>query len=84
MTLPATMHALQLQAVGRLDEVRLPVPQPKPDEVLVRTVATTICTSDLNDIAHNPFGIVLPRVLGHEGAGVVAQVGGEVKTLGVG
>lgn len=84
MTLPATMHALQLQAVGRLDEVRLPVPQPKPDEVLVRTVATTICTSDLNDIAHNPFGIVFPRVLGHEGAGVVAQVGAEVKTLGVG
>jgi threonine dehydrogenase-like Zn-dependent dehydrogenase len=75
------MRALQLQAVNRLVEVRLPVPQPRPEEVLIRTVATTICTSDLSDIAHNPFGIALPRVLGHEGAGVVAEVGAGVNTF---
>ena len=75
MTIPTTMRALQLQALNRLVEVQVPVPMPKPGEVLVRTVATTICTSDLNDIAHNPFGIALPRVMGHEGAGVVAVVG---------
>jgi threonine dehydrogenase-like Zn-dependent dehydrogenase len=69
------MRALQLQVIDRLVEVQLPMPKPKPDEVLVRTVATTICTSDLNDIAHNPFGMALPRVLGHEGAGVVAALG---------
>ena len=84
MILPATMQALQLEALDRLTEVRLPVPQPKPDEALVRTVASTICTSDLNDIASNPFGIVLPRVMGHEGAGVVAAVGANVKGLSVG
>ena len=78
------MRALQLQAVDRLVEVRLPVPPPKPDEVLIRTVATTICTSDLNDIAHNPFGIALPRVLGHEGAGTVAEVGTAVNAFHVG
>lgn len=77
------MRALQLQDRDRLVEVTLPVPQPKPDEVLIRTVATTICTSDLSDIAHNPFGIGLPRVLGHEGAGVVAEAGEEVSTLKV-
>lgn len=70
-----TMRALQLQGVGELVEVRSPLPVPRPDELLVRTVAATICTSDLNDIAHNPFGIRLPRVLGHEGAGLVAAVG---------
>jgi threonine dehydrogenase-like Zn-dependent dehydrogenase len=75
MTLPASMRALQLQGIDRLVEVRLPVPRPKPDEVLVRTVATTICTSDLNDLARNPFGIALPRVMGHEGAGLVAALG---------
>ncbi len=78
------MRALQLQAVGRLVEVGCPVPKTRPDEVLVRTVATTICTSDLNDIAHNPFGIALPRVMGHEGAGIVAQVGSEVDAFRVG
>jgi len=80
----STMRALQLQAIDRLVELRVPVPQPKPDEVLVRTVATTICTSDLNDIAHNPFGIALPRVMGHEGAGVVAALGEGVSQFQVG
>lgn len=78
------MRALQLQALHQLVEVRLPVPSPRPDEVLIRTTATTICTSDLNDIAHNPFSITLPRVLGHEGAGVVAQLGAEVEGFGIG
>ena len=84
MTIPTTMRALQLQAIDQLVEVRRPVPRPKPDEVLVQTVATTICTSDLNDIAHNPFGIALPRVLGHEGAGVVAAVGENVNEFQAG
>ncbi len=81
MNTPESMRALEFQAIGKLAEVRLPVPEPKPDEALVRTGAATICTSDLNDLAYNPFGIVLPRVLGHEGAGVVAAVGKEVGEL---
>jgi threonine dehydrogenase-like Zn-dependent dehydrogenase len=75
------MRALQLCAPNVLKEVLLPLPQPASDEVLVRTVATTICTSDLNDLAHNPFGIALPRVMGHEGAGVVHAVGEQVQDL---
>jgi threonine dehydrogenase-like Zn-dependent dehydrogenase len=43
--------------------------------MLVKTGAALICTSDLNDIRENPFGIELPVVMGHEGAGVVAEVG---------
>ncbi len=78
MTIPATMRALQLRAIGDFGEVAFPVPSPKPDEVLIRTLATTICTSDLTDINHNPFGTPLPRILGHEGAGVVVAVGSEV------
>ena len=84
MTIPKTMRALQLQGINRLVEVQVPVPRPGSDEVLVRTVSTTVCTSDLNDIAHNPFGIVLPRVMGHEGAGVVAATGESVKGFQVG
>jgi threonine dehydrogenase-like Zn-dependent dehydrogenase len=84
MKLPGSMRALQLQAANKLAEVRLPVPQVQPDEVLVRTAATTICTSDLNDIAYNPFGVVLPRVLGHEGAGEVAALGANVSDVRIG
>ncbi len=73
-----SMRALQLTSPGQLGEVQVPVPEPRADELLVRTATTTICTSDLNDIAHNPFGIALPRVLGHEGCGTVAAIGTEV------
>ncbi len=84
MSLPATMRALQLRELNCLKEVEIPVPSPRRNEVLVRTLATTICTSDLNDIQWNPFGGRIPRVLGHEGAGVVAAVGGDVGSLAVG
>jgi threonine dehydrogenase-like Zn-dependent dehydrogenase len=84
MSLPRTMRALQLRALGRLEEVELPVPSPGPGEALVQTAATTICTSDLTDINHNPFGTELPKVLGHEGAGVVAAVGEGVTGFRVG
>lgn len=71
----ATMQALQLQAPGQLALAHLTRPNPGPHDVLIRTVAATVCTSDLHDIAHNPFGIALPRVLGHEATGIVIGCG---------
>jgi threonine dehydrogenase-like Zn-dependent dehydrogenase len=73
------MKALQLQAIGRLKLAELPVPCPAAEQLLVRTGAAVICTSDLNDIRDNPFRIPLPVVLGHEGAGTVAAVGRKVR-----
>ncbi|MBB5438929.1 2-desacetyl-2-hydroxyethyl bacteriochlorophyllide A dehydrogenase [Pedobacter sp. AK017] len=78
------MKALQLQGINQLVPVTLPVPIPKADEVLIRTMATTICTSDLHDIKSNPFGIKLPGVLGHEGAGIVVRCGAAVKQFSEG
>jgi len=72
------MQALQMRGVGELAVCTLPVPAPGPRDVLIRTLAATICTSDLHDLARNPFGIALPRVLGHEAAGVVVACGAEV------
>jgi len=78
------MKALQLQSVGQVTLVDLPVPAINDDELLIRTSATTICTSDLNDIRENPFDIGFPVVMGHEGAGTVALVGADVKGFQVG
>jgi threonine dehydrogenase-like Zn-dependent dehydrogenase len=78
------MQALALQQPGALKCITCPVPEPADDEVLIRTSATTICTSDLGDIRDNPFGLELPRILGHEGAGVIAAVGPKVEGLDVG
>lgn len=72
------MIALQLQSIGRLELVEVPAPAIGPDELLVRTGSSVICTSDITDICSNPFGIKLPVIMGHEAAGVVEAVGPEV------
>ena len=58
--------------------------EPRPDEILVRIVATGICHTDIN--AHAGRGVPVPRpiVLGHEGAGVVEAVGAGVTRLAPG
>lgn len=58
---------------------------PRMDEVRVRIVATGICHTDL--LFHGAFGTLFspkPMVLGHEGAGVVEEVGPGVRSLQVG
>lgn len=78
------MRALQLHGPGELSCRELPVPLPKPAEILVRTAATTICTSDIQDINDGRFQSGAPRVLGHEAAGVVEKVGETVTGFAVG
>ena len=52
---------------------------PGPREVLVRTVATGVCHSDLHLVdGDGRFPLGEPYVLGHEGAGVVEAVGADV------
>ena len=51
---------------------------PRPDEILVKVVATGVCHTDLVVMAgHLPTP--MPVVLGHEGAGIVERVGSAVK-----
>ena len=78
------MKALQLRGVQQVALVDLPVPKIKNDELLIRTGASTICTSDLNDIRENPFGIAFPVTMGHEAAGTVVEVGGTVSGFRIG
>jgi S-(hydroxymethyl)glutathione dehydrogenase/alcohol dehydrogenase len=58
------------------------VDKPWGREVLVRTVATGVCHSDLHVVdGIGRFPLDRPIVLGHEGAGVVEAVGAEVTTV---
>ena len=75
------MRALQLQGKNQFEVVDIVTPEPAEGWVLVRTGATTICTSDLNDLHGNPFHIALPMTMGHEGAGTVAALGAGVQGL---
>jgi aryl-alcohol dehydrogenase len=64
-----------------LESVRLDAP--RADEILVELVATGICHSDLA-IVDQIFPLPPPLVLGHEGAGIVREVGKSVTGVGVG
>ncbi|KAJ5163939.1 Polyketide synthase enoylreductase [Penicillium coprophilum] len=66
----------------------VPVPQPGPDDVLIKLNYTGICSSDIHmmqgDVGlplMSDFGVRSP---GHEGAGVVVQVGANVRTFKLG
>lgn len=78
------MKALHFEAIGRLHLVEVEPPRIAPDQLLIQTGAATICTSDLHDLQGNPFGIELPVILGHEGAGTVVEVGADVTGSRVG
>ena len=72
------MKALSLKSIGQVELIDIPIPVIKPDQLLIKTGAATICTSDVNDIRSNPFEIPLPVILGHEAAGTVVAVGAAV------
>src|SRR5919199_6324223 len=55
----------------------------QPDEGRVRMVASGICHTDLL-IREGTFPTPMPVVLGHEGAGVVEEVGPAVSGIAVG
>jgi len=57
---------------------------PKTGEVLVRIVASGVCHTDAYTLSGaDPEGL-FPCILGHEGAGVVEEVGPGVKSVSVG
>ncbi len=59
--------------------------KPMGREVLVRTVATGVCHSDLHVVdGLGRFPTDRPMVLGHEGAGIVEAVGSDVTTMRIG
>jgi len=57
---------------------------PRKGEVLVRIVATGVCHTDAFTLSgEDPEG-VFPAILGHEGAGIVEQIGEGVSSVQVG
>ena len=61
----------------------LEIDEPREHEVLVRTVASGVCHSDLHFV-EGLYTLPAPAVLGHEAAGVVEAVGSEVSYVAPG
>jgi D-arabinose 1-dehydrogenase-like Zn-dependent alcohol dehydrogenase len=84
------MKALVMEEVGKPMVVKENWPEPKcpPDGAIVRVEASGICRSDWHlwqgDWGWIGFRPRMPTVLGHEFAGVIEEVGKEVKNLRAG
>ncbi len=79
-----TRAAIAFKAGAPLSIETLDLDGPKPGEVLVEIMATGICHTDAYTLSGaDPEGI-FPTVLGHEGAGIVREIGEGVTTLKVG
>jgi len=76
------MKAVVFHAVGdiRVDDV----PEPKlqdPNDAIVRLTASAICGTDLHFVRGTMSGMKPGTILGHEGVGIVEEVGPNVRNL---
>ncbi len=76
------MKAQVFRGVNQLSYEEVPVPEIKPDEVLVRVNVVGLCQSDIKKIRYPLYNP--PRIFGHETAGTIAAVGAEVQDWQVG
>jgi propanol-preferring alcohol dehydrogenase len=78
-----TMKAAVVHEFGKpltIDEV--PIPTPRPGEVLVKVIANGVCHTDIHAVDGDwPAKPKLPFIPGHEAAGLVSKVGPGVTSL---
>jgi len=79
------MRALVFNGPGSIAWEEVPDPQiQKPTDAIVRIETTTICGTDLHILKGDVPAVQPGRILGHEGVGVVTEVGEAVTELKVG
>ncbi|AKH38096.1 MULTISPECIES: zinc-dependent alcohol dehydrogenase [Nitrosomonas] len=79
------MKAVVFHGIGdiRLEEV----PEPKieePTDAIVRLTTSAICGTDLHFIRGTFSGMQTGTILGHEGVGIIEELGADVRNLSVG
>jgi isopropanol dehydrogenase (NADP+) len=78
MTMSRMMKAFVMHRIGEVGVVEKPVPEPGPNDAVIRTTAALICTSDTHTVA-GAIGERTDITLGHEAVGVIHRLGSEVK-----
>jgi len=76
-----TRAAVAFEAKKPLEIVELDLEGPKPGEVLIEIKATGICHTDQYTLSGLDSEGLFPSILGHEGAGIVREVGAGVTSV---
>lgn len=79
------MKAVVFHGIGdiRLEEVKDPTIK-EPTDAVVRLTASAICGTDLHMVRGTFSGMVPGTILGHEGVGIVEEVGRDLRNLAPG
>lgn len=79
MTMPKQMQAIVYGGPGVKSLDTVPTPKIlQPTDAIVKVVKTTICGTDLHILKGDVPAVTKGRILGHEGVGVVEEVGSAV------
>jgi len=79
------MKALVYHGPGRRSYEEKPMPVIKETtDAIVRITKTTICGTDLHILKGDVPTVTDGRILGHEGVGIIEQIGGNVSNIHVG
>jgi len=76
--MPPMMKAFVMKRVGEVGVMDKLIPEPGPNDAIIRTTAALVCTSD----AHTVGGAIGERkdiTLGHEAVGVIHRLGSAVR-----
>lgn len=79
MTMPKQMQAIVYGGPGVKSLDTVPTPKIlQPTDAIVKVVKTTICGTDLHILKGDVPAVTKGRILGHEGVGIVEEVGSAV------
>ncbi len=82
MTMPKHMQAIVYGGPGVKSLETVPTPKiQQPTDAIIKIVKTTICGTDLHILKGDVPAVSKGRILGHEGVGIVEEVGERCHSL---
>ncbi|PYY18495.1 MAG: glutathione-dependent formaldehyde dehydrogenase, partial [Acidobacteria bacterium] len=76
------MKAVVFRGIGNIQLENVPDPKiQKPNDAIVRLTASAICGTDLHMVRGTMAGMKPGTILGHEGLGIVEEVGSAVRNF---
>ena len=78
-----TMKAFVMKGIGKVGFMEKPIPQPGPNDAVVKTTRALVCTSDVHTLK-GAIGDRKDLTFGHEAVGIIYKLGSEVKGFKVG
>jgi threonine dehydrogenase-like Zn-dependent dehydrogenase len=72
------MNTFVMKRIGEVGVMEKPIPDPGPNDAIIKTTAALVCTSDINTVA-GAIGERANLTLGHEAVGIVHKLGHAVK-----